>query len=303
MITAKSCSRLLKTKILGLELNNPILIASGPLTDTKYQISRAFDAGVGGIVTKTIYAGKRTKTSELTKNIDFGLLNSTTYSFRSLNEWIPDLIEYEESKLPIVVSIHAETPDMLGALAHKIANICSFPLELGISCPHDGENHLLTASTIENYIKAVQTKVDRKFSVKLSATQNLAHIVEAVISKNADAISLSDTLPGIQIDSNNLLITGGIAGYSGEGIKPIVQSAIYQIRKRRYTIPIFGIGGIKSTKDVLDYIRLGSTAIQIYSGIVKSGYSLISNIIEELEKFCQTNKVSAPLLVNSFYEK
>lgn len=303
-IETKSSSPLLRTKALGLELSNPVFISSGPLTDTKQQIYRAFDAGVGGVVTKTIYVGKRTTTSELTKKIDVGLLNSTTYSFKSLDSWIFDLIELEKSKLPIIVSIHAETPEMLGELALQIANICSFPLELGIACPHDDLNHQLTANIVESYIKAVKAKVKRKISVKLSAVYNLPQLVEVAISSDADAISLSDTLPGIQIDSKtHSLMTDGVAGYSGEGIKPLVQHAIYQIRKSGCTIPILGIGGIQSSTDVLDYIRLGSTAVQMYSSVVKLGYKIIPNIIENLDQFCLEKSISVTSLVNSIYQE
>lgn len=111
--------------------------------------------GVGGIVIKIIYVGKWIKIFEFIKNIDFGLLNLIIYLFRSLNEWIFDLIEYEELKLLIVVSIYVEIFDMLGVFVYKIVNICLFFFEFGIFCFYDGENYLLIVSIIENYIKVV----------------------------------------------------------------------------------------------------------------------------------------------------
>jgi len=295
----------LRTTILGLELQNPVIVGSGMMTDTMLQIRKAINAGAGAIVTKTIYYGRRSSASEKIRHIRTGTLNSTTYSWKSLEQWFVDLAAMQEASLPIIVSIHAETPAMLGDLASHIADICLYPLELGISCPNDVTYSHLTPDIVYAYTKAVKAQVNRPISVKLTATESILDLANAALEAGAEALSLSDTLPAIAFhQAQPLLLTGGVAGYSGPGIKPIVLHSIYRLREAGLQCPILGIGGVENASDVLDYIHLGASAVQMYTALMHSGLGLVGEIVTELSDWCSqhqtqiVNQIGRALIAN-----
>jgi dihydroorotate dehydrogenase subfamily 1 len=278
---------MLHTIVLGLELRNPVIVASGMMTDTVFQINKAINAGAGAVVTKTIYYGRRSSTTEKIRHIRTGTMNSTTYSWKEVGQWLVDLATMQQASLPLIVSIHAETPTMLGELASRIADICLYPLELGISCPNDVTYSTLTPDIVYAYTNAVKTQVNVPISVKLTATESILDLAKAALDAGAEALSLSDTLPAIVLhQAQPLLLTGGIAGYSGPGIKPIVLHSIYRLREAGLQCPILGIGGVENANDVLDYIHLGASAVQMHTALMHSGVGLVGEIVTELSDWC-----------------
>lgn len=289
LVTTSSTT--LQTNVLGMRLRNPLIVASGMLTDSVKQIRKALDAGAGAVVTKTIYQGRRSSATEKVCHIKTGTMNSTTYSWRNPNEWLPDLIAMEQASLPVIVSIHAESPHILGELAARIADKCSYPLELGISCPNDITYSTLTPHVVYEYTKAVKARVDLPVSVKLTATDNILDLAKAALDAGAETLSLSDTLPALQFHKGqSRFLTGGVAGYSGSGIKPIVLYSIYRLREAGFKNPILGIGGVENMYDVLDYIYLGACAVQLYTALTHSGFKLVSQIVTEISDWCTQNQ-------------
>lgn len=281
----------LHTTVLGLDLRNPVIVASGTMTDTILQIRKAINAGAGAVVTKTIYYGRRSSATEKIHHIPTGTMNSTTYSWKELEQWFVDLAAMQQASLPIIVSIHAENPALLGELAARIADICMYPLELGISCPNDVTYSTLTPNVVHAYTKAVKARVNVPISVKLTATDSILDLANAALDAGSEALSLSDTLPAIALHQDRaLLLTGGVAGYSGPGIKPIVLHSIYCLREAGLQCPILGIGGVENAHDVLDYIHLGASAVQMHTALMHSGVGLIGEIVAELSNWCLQNQ-------------
>jgi dihydroorotate dehydrogenase subfamily 1 len=304
LISTSQDSRL-RTTILGLELQNPVIVASGMMTDTMLQVRKAINVGAGAVVTKTIYYGRRSSATEKIRHIRTGTMNSTTYSWKSLEQWFVDLAAMQQASLPIIVSIHAETPAMLGDLASRIADTCFYPFELGISCPNDVTYSTLTPDIVYAYTKAVKAQVKMPISVKLTASDSILDLANAALDAGADALSLSDTLPAVALhQAQPLLLTGGIAGYSGPGIKPIVLHSIYRLREAGLQCPILGIGGVENANDVLDYIHLGASAVQMHTALMHSGVGLVGEIVTKLSDWCiqhQTqivNQIGRALIAN-----
>ncbi|MBW4617001.1 MAG: hypothetical protein KME21_27915 [Desmonostoc vinosum HA7617-LM4] len=281
----------LHTTVLGMELRNPVIVASGTMTDTILQIRKAINAGAGAVVTKTIYYGRRSSATEKIHHLPTGTMNSTTYSWKQLEQWFVDLAAMQQASLPIIVSIHAENPALLGELAARIADICMYPLELGISCPNDVTYSTLTPNVVYAYTKAVKARVNVPISVKLTATDSILDLAHASLEAGAEALSLSDTLPAIALHQDQpLLLTGGVAGYSGPGIKPIVLNSIYRLREAGLQCPILGIGGVENAHDVLEYIHLGASAVQMHTALMHSGVELVGEIVAELSNWCLQNQ-------------
>jgi dihydroorotate dehydrogenase subfamily 1 len=301
MVVLRSQGIRLATEILGLRLANPLLVASGPLSDSLVQIRRALSAGAGGVVTKTIYfGGQNEKVTERVRKCPAGLFNSTTYSHHSLDQWLRMISTLAEEQAPIITSIYADRPEQLGDLARRVVEAGSRALELGISCPNVDLKEEPGWERVGRYTSRVRKAVDVPFSVKLTAAEGLLGQVKVALGEGADAITLSDALPSLFIDvKSRKLPFGGPVGYSGPAIKPIVLHALYQLRQAGVTCPIFGVGGIGSVSDVLEYLQIGADAVQIYTTLVTSGTNLLILILEDLFSWCEREGVTARELVGT----
>ncbi|MFO0572400.1 MAG: dihydroorotate dehydrogenase [Polyangia bacterium] len=287
-LVARSTAERLEVEVLGLRLTNPVLVASGPMSDSDAQIRRLLGAGAGAVVTKTLYSGKQPMLQERMIRHPCGALNSTTYSRRSLDRWLRWLSALAADGLPVVASIHADTPEALAMLAQAVSEAGCRALELGICCPNDGSQEQATASRIASYTASVRRAVSLPIAVKLTAMEGLLEGARAALNAGANAISLSDALPALAMDieTGHPMLCEPI-GYSGPGIKPLVLYAIRCLRRAGVNCPILGIGGICTATDVVEYLQAGATVAQIYTALVYQGRGLLGSIIKELDLFCE----------------
>ncbi|MBV8753088.1 MAG: hypothetical protein JO328_09525 [Hyphomicrobiales bacterium] len=291
-------SRLIAS-VLGMKIRTPLIVASGPITDGGERIRRAFNAGAGAVVSKTIYCEEQPKILERTALFGTGMLNTTLYSRRPLDVWRSELRRLKGEGIAVIPNLHASTPDKLGALAAQIAEI-GFPvIELGISCPHDSGHMRAAPSKLAQYVASARRRVGTAITVKLSASDGIYSQAEAAIGEGADALSVSDTLPGVLVDTERWQLTcSGVAGYSGPGIKPIVLNAIYNLRSSGISCPIIGIGGVETAEDVLQYLYVGACAVQAYTIFNGSRFTKISKINNDLDRWLVTKNTSIERLVS-----
>lgn len=300
MAAAITESESLSIAILGIRLTNPVLVASGSFSDSLPQIRRLLAAGVGGVVTKTIYSGDKLNVVERVHKSSNGVFNSTTYSRVSLERWLRTLTTLAEEEAPVIVSIYAQSPKQLGELACRIVQTGSRALELCLCCPNDTNQSSTDWRLLGRYVSEVRSAVNVPFSVKLSSAGALLEDVKAALGEGADAISLSDALPSLLVDSENRsLILGGAVAYSGPPIKPIVLHSIFQLRQSGISCPIFGIGGIESASDVLEYLQVGANAVQVYTMLITEGVGSLPRIIRELMAWCKKERSTARELVGA----
>lgn len=295
-------NQLIKCHLLGYELSSPIIVGSGPLTDSYGRIDKFFTHGAGTVVSKTIYnyTGIGVKEEEKIHVEKFGLFNSTTYSTKSIGTWINILSEFKNRDIKLIPSIHADSPNNLGVLAANIAEVSPYAVELGIACPNDGSQQKFTTRLIYEFTRNVRDNYQKSIVVKLAATDNYIDYTKAALDAGADAISISDTIPSIVYDvDQRKLVFKEPAGYSGIAIKPIVLHAIYQLRKFGIKSPIIGIGGIQTVNDILEYLHVGANAVQIYTALMFSKPNLISQLNKELIIWCDSNKLSIDELCNN----
>ncbi|WP_227108483.1 beta/alpha barrel domain-containing protein [Chromobacterium rhizoryzae] len=262
-------------QVCGLPLLSPLIVGSGPITDNERNIRRFLRAGAGAVVTKTIHPKPPKDNDEKVIAIPSGWLNSTTYSQRPVSGWITILSRLAADNAPVMASIHADSPGELASLAAAIATTGCQALELGISCLNEAEKLMDTPKRVFDYALAVRRAVKLPFSVKLAISSTLRQRVDAAISAGANAITLSDTVLGLAVDPRTSQIRlGGAYGYSGPGIRPLVQAAIYELRKTGVSIPIFGSGGVMSSSDAIEYLCIGANAVQIYSVLQTKNHSV-----------------------------
>lgn len=275
-----------------MEISNPILVGSGLLTDNEKKIKKLFENGAGAVVTKTIHPRHSPSTNEGVFHLPTGMLNNTTYSKKSISTWCEILKNLRNMNLPIIASIYADSPEELGSLASTIESTGCQALELGLSCINDHKNSQMSTNLIAEYTKSVFNSVKIPFSVKLSVSSDTDKHVEAAINAGASAITLSDTLEGISIDiDSGSTRLGGICGYSGSGIKPLVLAKIYQLKNTNCNVPILGVGGINNVDDIIEYLSVGASVVQIYTALHSGGINKMTLLSDGLKQwFSKRNK-------------
>ncbi|MFF2701468.1 beta/alpha barrel domain-containing protein [Streptomyces cyaneofuscatus] len=269
--------------ILGIPVANPVLVGSGLLTDQERNIRKLIAKGAGAVVTKTIHPSPPMGLDERILRLPVGMLNSTTYSKRSVGHWLEVLRSFAADGLPVIASVHADTPAELGLLAAQVQSTGCRALELGISCLNE-ESGLPedTPERVHAYTAEVRARVSVPISVKLAIGEGLEDRVRAAIDAGADAVTISDTISGAAVaPESGELELGGVYGYSGPGIKPLVLAAIWRLRRRGFTLPVMGCGGIASGRDVADYLRVGADVTQVYTALHTDMYATLDRIVTE----------------------
>jgi dihydroorotate dehydrogenase subfamily 1 len=271
--------------LCGLRLRSPLVVGSGLVTDNERNLRKYLRQGAGAVVTKTIHPRPPRGNREKVISIATGWLNSTTYSQRSIEDWLQILRRLALDRSPVMASIHADCPSELATLAVRVADTGCQSLELGISCLNEDEGLIDTPERVARYTREVRRAVDLPFSVKLSLGDMLDARVAAAVSEGADAITLSDTILGVSVEPlTSSIRLGGAFGYSGPGIKPLVLASIFGLRRSGVSVPIFGSGGVMTAADCMEYLSVGANAVQIYS-VLHSSNDAVTHISTDLSEF------------------
>lgn len=210
---------------------------------------------------------------------------------------------------PGIDAVIAEELPALKKIFHKpvIANISGFSIEeyaeccekidaqeqvglieVNISCPnvrHGGMSFGTSCQSAAEVTRAVKAVTTKPVYLKLSPNvENIAEIALACQEAGADGISLINTLLGMRIDlrTKKPVIANTMGGFSGPAIFPVALRMVYQVAQA-VRIPIMGMGGVCSARDVIEMMLAGATAVQVGAANLKNPY-ICKQIIEDLPK-------------------
>lgn len=261
----------LSVKIGNTTFKNPILTASGtfgygPEFEPYMDLNK-----IGGICTKGISIDPR-KGNPAPRIVETasGMLNSIGLencgSKAFLDEIMPKISGYDTK---IVVNYYATSESDFVKLTEILsANDRVDCLEMNLSCPNvkaGGSAFGADPKVIERLTKAAKKVSNKTIIVKLSPNvTDITETAKAAEQGGADAVSLINTLIGTAIDreKREFILGNKIGGLSGPAIKPVALRMVWQTSKA-ISIPVIGMGGITSIEDVLDFLIVGATAIQI----------------------------------------
>lgn len=292
----------LATRFTGLDFVNPFVLASAPPTESKQKIMKAFEAGWGGVVTKTIgmhpvenVAGPRTifqRASEAKphvsrvkrpETVSHSSWNWELISDQPLEQWLPDLEEIK-STYPdrmLIASIMAgagndEEMDHWRKLATACVDAGSDALELNLSCPHMdrkdmGANIANDEEVIRSILHAVTGAVSVPVWVKLTpSTSTLVDAARAAYEAGAASISLCNTFPSIPLmDPETFKFEVEVDGFvtsGGQGGLAILNQALQRVSDISRAFPdkaISGIGGIRGFHEAFNFIVHGAGNLQV----------------------------------------
>lgn len=289
----------LSVNIASLKLRNPIMLASGTVGYGN-EIAEFIDLNrIGAIVTKSLSLKPRkgnprqriTETPAGMLNA-IGLANVGVEVF--LKEKIPFLKKYD---VPLICNIAASTVEEYVECTRILKGeetIKAF--EINVSCPNVKEgglqfgNNLSAVGKVTEKVRAVTNK---PLIIKLSPNVSYIHeFAKVVKDSGGDAVSAINTLVGtaFNIFTRKPKIQNVFAGLSGPAIKPIALAKVLEIHQK-VDIPIIGIGGIMNWKDVVEFMIVGASAVQIGTlNFIDPTAPL--KIIEELENYCQQMNIT-----------
>jgi dihydroorotate dehydrogenase (NAD+) catalytic subunit len=299
----------LSVQIGPLKLRNPILLASGTVGYGN-EIAEFLDLNkIGGIVTKSLSLKPR-KGNPPQRIVEtpsgmlnaIGLANVGVEVF--LKEKIPFLKQYD---VPLICNIAASSIDEYVECTKILTEEETIKgFEINVSCPNVKEgglqfgNDISAVGKITHKVKSVTNKpVIIKLSPNVSYISEFAKVVKA---EGGDAVSAINTLVGTAFDikTRRPKIKNVTGGLSGPAIKPVALAKVLEISKN-VDIPIIGIGGIMNWKDVVEFMIVGASAIQLGTLNFINPAAAIK-IIESLEQYCIENQIEKISDVTGSYQ-
>ena len=302
----------LSCKIAGISSPNPFWLASAPPTDKRYNVERAFEAGWGGVVWKTLGEDGPPIVNVCSRygSVDFGgqrmmgLNNIELITDRPLQINLDEITAVKKAwpNRALVVSLMVPcTEQAWKDILKKVEQTGCDGVELNFGCPHGMSERGMGAAVgqVPEYIQEVTEwcKVHTDLPVFVKLTPNISDIrrpARAAFDGGADAVSLINTINSIvSIDLDIMAPTPTVAGkgvhggYCGPAVKPIALSMVSEIARDPHTrnLPISGIGGINNWSDAAEYISLGCGSVQICTAAMHYGFRIIDDLVDGLNNW------------------
>ena len=280
--------------LAGIKLKNPIIMASGTYGYGE-EFKNFYDPKIlGGISSKGITRHPK-KGNEGIRiwETPSGILNSIGLENPGVEEFVKEKIySMQELGTEIFVNLGGNTIEEY-VESTKILNDYEFAaIELNISCPNVKEGGMafgMDKDSAARVVREVMKVTNKKVFVKLSPNAgDIVGIARAVEAEGATGLSLINTILGMAIDFDReeIVFNNTYAGLSGPAVKPIALRILHQVA-RAVDIPIIGMGGITSYKDVLEFLMAGATAVEVgtYNFMnPKAGAEIISDLEKYLEE-------------------
>ncbi len=279
----------LSVNLPGLNLKNPIMPASGCFGFGR-EYSEFYDLEkLGAVIMKAAtgevrYGNKTPRVAETSS----GMLNAIGLQNPGVEKIIETEVPFLETyAVPIIANVAGSSLEEYVKVATAFNHTESVnALELNISCPNVKEGGIqfgtdpdMAAEVTEKVKEASNLPVYVKLSPNVS---DITAMAKAVEKAGADGLSMINTVTGMQINLDNKqpLLANKTGGLSGQAIKPIAIRMIYEV-KQHVNIPIIGMGGISSAKDVLEFLLAGASAVAVGTANFQNPFAC-PEIIDEL---------------------
>jgi dihydropyrimidine dehydrogenase (NAD+) subunit PreA len=295
----------LTSNTAGIISPNPFWLASAPPANSGDQIKRAFDAGWGGAVWKTLGTPIQNVSSRFGAigwkgHNGVGFNNIELITDRPLDVNFKEIYEVKKAypKHAVIASLMVETKEEWKEIIQRSIDAGADGLELNFGCPHGMcERGMGSAVGQEPTVNERITSWVMEYStipVLVKLTPNVGDIRPhglAAQAGGADGVSLINTIKSIiGVDIDTLVpkpVVGGLStngGYCGAAVRPIaLHMAAALARDPNFKLPISGIGGITNWRDAVEFLLLGSSSVQVCTEVMLRGYRIVEDMIEGLD--------------------
>ncbi len=299
----------LRNDFVGIKSPNPFWLASAPPTDKEYNVRRAFEAGWGGVVWKTLgldphvvnVNGPRYGVVYGADRRVLGINNIELITDRPLQTNLDEIkvVKRDYPDRAMIVSLMVPCEEVCWTeILKQVEDTGADGIELNFGCPHGMSERGMGSAVgqVPEYIEMVTRwcKAATRMPVIVKLTPNITDIrypARAAHAGGADAVSLINTVSSITSVNLDLMAPeptidgkGSHGGYCGPAVKPIALNMVAEIARDAETrgIPISGIGGVTTWRDAAEFMALGAGNVQVCTAAMTYGFKIVSEMIAGL---------------------
>lgn len=286
-----------KISIAGVELKNPITVASGTF-GSGMEYDEFVDLNLlGAVTTKGVanvpWPGNPTPRVAETYG---GMMNAIGLQNPGIDTFVKrDIPFLKEKDTKIIVNVCGKSTEDYLDVVERLGDEPVDLLEINVSCPNVKEGGIAFGQdpkALYDITKAIKAKAKQPIIMKLSPNvTDITEMAKAAEAAGSDALSLINTLTGMKIDIKRraFAVANKTAGVSGPAIHPIAVRMVYQVANA-VKLPIIGMGGVMNTEDALEMIMAGATAVAVGTANFHNPYATVE-IIKGIEEYMQANGV------------
>ena len=305
----------LRANFLGIKSPNPFWLASAPPTDREVNVTRAFAAGWGGVVWKTLgldphvvnVNGPRYGALHSGDRQLIGFNNIELISDRPLHVNLQEIKKVKKAwpDRALVVSLMVPCDEQSWkSILPLVEDTEADGIELNFGCPHGMSERGMGASfgQVPEYVEMVARwcKQHTRMPVIVKLTPNITDIrfsARAAHQGGADAVSLINTINSIMgVDLDIMAPTphtdgkGTHGGYCGPAVKPIALNMVAEIARdaTMQGLPISGIGGVTTWRDAVEFMALGASNVQVCTAVMTYGFKIVEEMISGMSDWMDT---------------
>ncbi len=286
-----------KVSIAGVELKNPITVASGTF-GSGMEYDEFVDLNLlGAVTTKGVanvpWPGNPTPRVAETYG---GMMNAIGLQNPGIDTFVKRDIPFLKKKdTKIIVNVCGKSTEDYLDVVERLGDEPVDLLEINVSCPNVKEGGIAFGQdpkALYDITKAIKAKAKQPIIMKLSPNvTDITEMAKAAEAAGSDALSLINTLTGMKIDvkRRTFAVANKTAGVSGPAIHPIAVRMVYQVANA-VKLPIIGMGGVMNTEDALEMIMAGAAAVAVGTANFHNPYATVE-IIKGIEEYMQANGV------------
>jgi dihydroorotate dehydrogenase (NAD+) catalytic subunit len=297
----------LAVQVAGLEFQNPVVLAAGTAAYGRELADVVKLPALGGLVTKAVSAQPRAGApAPRVAEFDGGMINAVGLANPGVEGVRRDHLPWLASALPgvrklanVVGFTVEEFGLVIGLLEDSLGSTTAGALdgyELNVSCPNvkkGGAEFGADPVALAEVIRQARQATRRPLFVKLSPTlPDIARSAAIAVDAGADALTLVNTIPGLVIDVERRqpALGFGTGGVSGTALLPVGVLATWKVR-RAVSVPLLGIGGVRSATDALQYIVAGASLVGIGTAALRDPRAP-ERLVRDLAHWCARHGVT-----------
>lgn len=286
--------RSLTAKLGRLELRSPLIAASGTVGSVWEWGEVADVSHYGAAVAKSVspvpWEGRPAPRVAPTR---VGMLNGIGIQNPGIEAWVATMApRIDSSPVPIWGSAVGGDVDGFALVAGRLDAVGVTAVEINLSCPNleDGRMFSFDPDRSAAVVEAVTASVSVPVGAKLSPnTPDIVGVASACQQAGADFVVLTNTAFGfgLSLGDRRPLLSGGVGGYSGPGLKPISLRCVYEVSRSLPGLPIVGCGGVSTGKDLIEYLVAGASAVAagtVHLAEPKAGARIMKEVGTEMKR-------------------